>query len=196
MNDPRRMAKFQRRGYLNEKDFLMQYVFNPKNRQINPVTAMTFVDSTLRDKVISKELYALVCKGKVSVEDVAALFAVGKSPEILLKNHAVVKDNPITKAPAATATVTEEKEALTSDAGGDDGADGPATADAAFDKRTLWRKTQADLLILAGTVGIDVNAEGFAPTQKNLIAAILERAEAAEAGKPSTPATPEAPATV
>ena len=33
-----------------------------------------------------------------------------------------------------------------------------------------------------GFVGIDVNAEGFAPTRGNLIKAIMERAAAAEAG--------------
>ena len=79
----------------------MKYVFNPRNRQINPVTDQTFVDATLRDKAVSPELYALVCKGKISVEDVAALFAVNKSPEILVKNHKAVKESPVATAPGS-----------------------------------------------------------------------------------------------
>jgi len=170
----------------------MQYVFNPRNRQINPATANTFVDATLRDKVVSAELYALVCKGKVSVEDVAALFAVNKSPEILLKNHAAVKDSPITKAPAATATVDEEVVVPVLPGPGGANAEAPATADGAFDGAALSHKKQPELLILAATIGIDVNAEGFAPTRGNLIKAIMAKAAAAEAGTvpPAAPATP------
>jgi len=165
----------------------MQFVFNPRNNQINPVTEMTFVDPTLRDKVVSEELYALVCHGKVSVADIAAMFAVGKSPEILLKNHAAIKDSPIAKAPLATATVKEEdKTPLPPGPNGVTTDEPPATADGAFDKRELWKKKQSDLLILASTIGIDVTAEGFAPTQKNLIEAILARAARAETGKPQT----------
>lgn len=173
----------------------MQYVFNPRNRQINPVTAMTFVDPSLRDKVVSAELYALVCKSKVSLDDVAALFAVGKSPEILLKNHAVVKDSPITKAPAATATVTENVEVPPAPGpSGTDDEKPTVSVAGAFDGRELCKKNQEELLILAGMAGVDVNAEGFAPTRPNLIKAIMAKAAAAEAGTgaPVEPATPAA----
>lgn len=165
----------------------MQYVFNPRNRQINPVTAQTFVDPTLRDKVVSPELYALVCKGKVSVEDIAALFAVNKSPEILLKNHKAVKESPVATAPENKATVAEapvEAPAVPGEA-----KESPATADGAFDGTALSSKKQPELLIIAATLGIDVNAEGFAPTRPNLIKAIMARAEAAEAPKAPAEAT-------
>lgn len=154
----------------------MQYVFNPRNRQINPVTAQTFVDSTLRDKVISPALYSLVCKGKVSVEDIAALFAVNKSPEILLKNQKAVKESPVSTAPENKATVAEVP------AEPAERKEGAATADGAFDGASLSSKKQSELLIIATTVGVDVNAEGFAPTRGNLIKAIMARAAAAEAG--------------
>lgn len=154
----------------------MQYVFNPRNRQINPVTAQTFVDSTLRDKVISPALYSLVCKGKVSVEDIAALFAVNKSPEILLKNQKAVKESPVSTAPENKATVAEAP------AEPAETKEGAATADGAFDGASLSSKKQSELLIIATTVGVDVNAEGFAPTRGNLIKAIMARAAAAEAG--------------
>ena len=154
----------------------MQYVFNPRNRQINPVTAQTFVDPTLRDKAISPALYSLVCKGKVSVEDIAALFAVNKSPEILLKNQKAVKESPVSTAPENKAIVAEvpAEPAETKE--------GAATADGAFDGASLSSKKQSELLIIATTVGVDVNAEGFAPTRGNLIKAIMARAAAAEAG--------------
>ena len=170
----------------------MKYVFNPRNRQINPVTEQTFVDATLRDKAVSPELYALVCKGKISVEDVAALFAVNKSPEILVKNHKAVKESPVATAPANTATVDEDKTPPPPAPGSTaDEVDGKGTADAAFDGRELTKKTQADLLILAGTIGIDVNAEGFTPTRGALIKAIMEKAKAAEGGE-NTPDAPTA----
>ena len=160
----------------------MQYVFNPRNRQINPVTAQTFVDPTLRDKVISPELYALVCKGKVSVEDIASLFAVGKSPEVLVKNAKAVKESPIATAPVNTATVSESVP-VAGDAGstGSDDAS-TATADGAFDGRELCKKTQEELLILAGMAGIDVNAPDFQPTRPNLIKALKAKALAVEQG--------------
>lgn len=154
----------------------MQYVFNPRNRQINPVTAQTFVDPTLRDKAISPALYSLVCKGKVSVEDIAALFAVNKSPEILLKNQKAVKESPVSTAPENKATVAEAP------AEPAEMKEGAATADGAFDGASLSSKKQPELLIIATTVGVDVNAEGFAPTRGNLIKAIMARAAAAEAG--------------
>ncbi len=161
----------------------MQYVFNPRNRQINPVTGQTFVDPTLRDKVISPQLYALVCKGKVSIEDIAALFAVGKSPEVLVKNAEAVKSSPMAQAPANTATVQEAAPAVAE--AGSTGADdetAPATADAAFDGRELCKKTQEELLILAGMAGIDTSAPDFQPTRPNLIKALKAKAQAAEAG--------------
>ena len=165
----------------------MQYVFNPKNSQINPVTTMTFVDPTLRDKVISPALYALVCKGKVSVADVAALFAVGKSPEILLRNHAVVKDNPITKAPAATATVQEPVEEPEEAPG----AEPAATVEGAFDGTALSSKKQPELLIIAANVGCpELQDPDFAPTRANLMKAIRAKAEAALAAAPAAPAAP------
>lgn len=170
----------------------MQYVFNPKNRQINPVTAQTFIDPTLRDKAVSPELYSLVCKGKISVEDVASLFAVNKSPEILVKNHKAVKESPVATAPANTKTVGEgegEKPLVTPDGKEDEGR---ADANGAFDGRALSAKTNAELLILAGTVGVDVNAEGYAPTRGNLIKSIMAKAAAAEA-KAGEPAKTEAP---
>ena len=168
----------------------MQYVFNPRNRQINPVTEQTQADASLRSKVVSAELYALVCKGKVSIGDVAALFACNKSPEVLVKNHAAVKESPVASAPENTATLDvtsapqqapAEEEAEASDE--------PADADGAFDGRTLCSKTVPELIILAGTIGIDVNAPGFVPTRGNLIKAIRAKAAAAEAGT-AAPAEP------
>ena len=167
----------------------MKYVFNPKSRQINPATEMTFVDPTLRDKVVSAELYALVCKGKVSLEDIAAMFAVGKSPEILLKNHTAVKDSPFAKAPAATVTLPPEDAEKQGEGGPAD--DELGTVGGAFSKGDLWKKPTADLMILANTVGIDTSAEGFVPTRKGLVDAILERAAAAEAtASEPAPTTP------
>lgn len=163
----------------------MQYVFNPKNRQINPVTQHTFVDPTLRDKAVSAELYALVCKGKVSVEDVAALFAVNKSPEILLKNHKAVKESPVTTAPENKSKLDEGKPDGKEESEKEEGA---ATADGAFDGTALSSKKQPELLIIAATVGVDVNAEGFAPTRANLIKAIMARAEKAEGAAAQPPA--------
>ena len=167
----------------------MQYVFNPRNRQINPVTPQTFVDPTLRDKVVSPALYSQVCKGKISVEDVAALFAVNKSPEILLKNCKAVKESPIATAPENKATVAEGPADVP--AGLPVVKEAAATADGAFDGTSLSAKKQPELLIIAATLGIDVNAEGFAPTRGNLIKAIMERAAAAEAGA-TAPAVPPA----
>lgn len=155
----------------------MKYVFNPRNRQINPVTEMTVADPTLRDKVVSAELYALVCKGKVSIEDVAALFAVGKSPEILVKKHDAVKVSPVAQAPANV--VTLEPQAPPAAGADAPGGGEPGTADSAFSKGDLWKKSQGDLLILAGTLGIDTANPEFSPTRKNLVDAILARAAAA-----------------
>ena len=168
----------------------MQYVFNPRNNQINPALEMTFLDPTLRDKVVSEELYALVCHGKVSIADIAAMFAVGKSPEILLKNHAAVKDSPIAKAPAATAQVKEEVTApLPPGPSGVETDEAPATADGAFDGKSLCEKKQDELLILASTVKCpELDDPNFAPTPQNLIKAIMAKAAAAEAG--AAPATP------
>jgi hypothetical protein len=158
----------------------MQYVFNPRNRQINPVTPQTFVDPTLRDKVVSPALYALVCKGKISVEDIAALFAVNKSPEILLKNQKAVKESVTVTAPDNKETVTETPDETPAET--PEPKETAATADGAFDGQELSHKKQPELLIIAATVGVDVNAEGFAPTRGNLIKAIMARAAAAEAG--------------
>lgn len=158
---------------------MMKYVFNPRNRQINPVTEMTAADPSLRDKVVSAELYALVCKGKVSIEDVAALFAVGKSPEVLVKNVRTVKDSPVATAPVNDARLepaVEQKPAESPEAGEPQ----RATADSAFAKGDLWKKSQADLMIIAGTLGIDTASESFQPTRRNLVEAILARAQAAE----------------
>lgn len=155
----------------------MKYVFNPSNFQINPATDMTSCDVSLRDKVVSAELYALVCKGKVSVQDVGALFAAGKSPEVLVKHNTAVKDSPQVKAPENTEKL--EPEAPKGDEGGDAGQ--PATAESAFTKGSLWKKSVDDLRIIAASVGVDIAAEDFAPTQKNLIAAILAKAAEAEA---------------
>jgi hypothetical protein len=172
----------------------MKYVFNPRNRQINPVTEQTFVDPTLRDKVVSAELYALVCKGKISVEDIAALFAVNKSPEILLKNHKAVKESPVATAPANTTTLPES--ALKTEGDPTVGAEEEAAdANGAFDGSELCSKKVPELLVIASTVGIDVNAEGFVPTRGNLIKAIMAKAKAAEEGaKPAEPTAPAAPA--
>lgn len=162
----------------------MKYVFNPRNRQINPVTEMTFTDPTLRDKVVSAELYALVCKGKITIEDVAALFAVNKSPEVLLKNYKAIKESVVAKAPAVTVKLPDEPpEGAKKDLPPGGEPEGAATADAAFDGRELCKKTNDELLILAGMVGVDVNAPDFAPTRGNMIKAIMAKAEAAEAGK-------------
>ncbi len=159
----------------------MQYVFNPKNLQINPATASTFVDPALRDKTVSPELYALVCKGLVPIADVAALFAVNKSPEVLLKNHTIVKDSPLTTAPNNTKTLPEGPEAPHDDEGAGLGANRPVVTEAgAFDGRELCKKTQEELLILAASVGIDATADDFVPTRPNLIKAICEKAKAAE----------------
>lgn len=165
----------------------MKYVFNPRNLQINPVTEMTLVDSTLRDKVVSSELYALVCKGKVSISDIAAMFAVGKSPEILVKNHAAIKDSPLAKAPAAPVTLPPEAP-LTPPAteGGDEGE--KTDANSAFDGKSLYSKKTAELLVIATTIGCpELQDPEFAPVHKNLIAAIKAKAAAAEAPKAQAP---------
>lgn len=154
----------------------MKYVFNPRNHQINPATEQTVADPTLRDKVVSAELYALVCQGKVSIEDIAAVFAVGKSPEILVKKHDAVKGSPVAKAPANTEKL-EVKDETATEGGKSDEA---ATADSAFTKGDLWKKSTGDLRILATTIGIDTGAADFAPTRKNLVEAILAKAAAAE----------------
>ena len=152
----------------------MKYVYNPKNHQINPVTSSTFVDVSLRDKVISAELYGMICKGKVSIEDVAALFAVNKSPEILVKNNKAVKNSPVSNAPDNTAKVEEpEAEEVNND-------NEIINAESAFDGRELSSKKHGELMILAGSIGIDVNAEGFTPTRGALIKAILAKAKEAE----------------
>lgn len=169
----------------------MQYVFNPKNRQINPVTPQTIADAALRDKVISSDLYALVCKGKVTLEDISALFAVNRSPEILVKNHTAVKDSPVGKAPENTETLKEDETPTTepaelSTAGKPDVE--AETANAAFDGRALTTKTQAELLILATSAGVDVQAEGFAPTRGNLIKAIMAKAKQASGESDATKA--------
>lgn len=173
----------------------MQYVFNPRNNQINPVTPMTNVDPTLRDKFVSPQLYSLVAKGKVSIADVATMFAVGKSPEVLVKNHAAVRTSPQKTAPAAT-TAAAEAAADANEAAGEAAGDEPATADSAFDGRSLCNKKVPDLLILAKSAGIDINAPGFVPTRGNLIKVIMAKATAAEKGEsPATPAeSAEAPA--
>lgn len=162
----------------------MKYVFNPNNNQINPVTEMTHADPALSSKVVSSELYALVCQGKVAIGDVAAMFAVGKSPEILVKNHAAVKASPMSTAPANTKTLDVPPVGKSE---GDMGDSGNVSAATAFDGRELTKKTQAELLIVATAVGVDVNAEGFAPTRPNLIKAIMAKAEKAAA--PSEPVT-------
>ena len=171
----------------------MKYVFNPRNRQINPVTEQTFVDATLRDKAVSPELYALVCKGKISVEDVAALFAVNKSPEILVKNHKAVKESPVATAPANTATLPEDTTPPPPAPGSTaDENDGKATADAAFDGRELCAKKTEELSILAATIGCpEMKDPAFAPTRGNLIKAIMAKAKAAE-GDEKTPGAPKA----
>lgn len=173
----------------------MKYVFNPRNLQINPVTEMTLVDSTLRDKVVSSELYALVCKGKVSISDIAAMFAVGKSPEILVKNHAAIKDSPLAKAPAAPVTLPPEAP-LTPPGGEGAGDEGEKPdANGAFDGKSLYSKKTAELLVIATTIGCpELQDPEFAPVHKNLIAAIKAKAAAAEASKaPDAPVAPANP---
>lgn len=173
----------------------MQYVFNPNNNQINPVTESTFVDPTLRDKVVSSKLYSLVCKGKVPVSDIAAMFAVGKSPEILVKNHTAVKASPQVSAPVNETVLPDSK--LKPDDAGTAGADDTVSVGGAFDGRDLVSKTQSELMIIATQAGIDVNAEGFAPTRQNLMKAIKAKAMAAEAAAsapaPAEPVSAEPP---
>ena len=169
----------------------MKYVFNPASRQINPASEVTASDPSLRDKVVSSSLYALVCQGKVSVEDIAAMFAVGKSPEILLKNHMAVKESPMVSAPANTEVLTGAPEAKKDldDAG--DGAGVSVTG--VFDGKTLCSKTQPELLVIATTIGCpELQDPNFAPTRQNLIPAIKARADAAAAGT-QTPANPANP---
>ena len=132
----------------------MKYVFNPRNRQINPATDQTAADPTLSDKVVSAELYALVCQGKVSIEDIASVFAVGKSPEILVKKHNAVKASVVAQAPDNTEKLEVRPE---TEGESDKGDGGNATADSAFSKGDLWKKTVEDLLIIAATAGVETS---------------------------------------
>ena len=101
---------------------------------------------------------------------------------MLVKNAKAVKESPIATAPVNTATVSESVP-VAGDAGstGSDDAS-TATADGAFDGRELCKKTQEELLILAGMAGIDVNAPDFQPTRPNLIKALKAKALAVEQG--------------
>lgn len=162
----------------------MQYVFNPRSNQINPVTSSTFVDPTLRDKVVSSELYALVCQRKVTIEDIASLFAVNKSPEILLKNYRAVKDSPVSTAPKNAATVKETVVGEHVEEGIGLGKEEASTTDSAFDGKELCSKKQAALLIIANNINCpELSDPDFAPTRPNLIKAIRAKADAAEAPK-------------
>lgn len=155
----------------------MKYVFNPRNRQINPVTDHTFTDESLRNKEVSPELYALVCQRKVTVEDIAAMFAVNKSPEILVKNHQALKDSPQKTAPENKAELKGTPDKPVVEGPGDE--NDPADANGAFDGRELCSKKVPELLILASSIGIDINADDFAPTRGNLIKAIRAKASSA-----------------
>ena len=162
----------------------MKYVFNPRNKQLNPVTDQTHVDASLRDKVVSPELYSLVCAGKVSVDDIAAMFAVNKSPEILLKNHKAVKESPVGNAPDNT----EKLEAKVEEAPKEEGAGlsvekAAVDANGAFDGRSMNSKTADELLIIATNINCpELKDPEFAPTRPNLMKAIKAKALAAEAG--------------
>jgi hypothetical protein len=136
--------------------------------------------------VVSAELYSLVCQGKVSIEDIASVFAVGKSPEILVKNYAAVKASAVAKAPANTATL--EPEATTEGDLPPGSDEPPVSVDGAFDGRELTTKKLDELLVIAGTVGVDTAAEGFVVTRGSLIKAIMARAaKATEAKVPAVP---------
>lgn len=150
----------------------MNYVFNPKNNQINPVTDVTYVDASLRDKIISPELYAMVCAGVIKPEDIAAVFAVNKSPEILLKHHVKIKESPLAIAPTGTASITVPEESVKENATDEEA----PSVDRAFDARELRNKKVPELRILAASVGIDVDKADFPPTRRNLVKAIEERA--------------------
>lgn len=160
----------------------MKFVFNPKNGQINPATASTLADATLRNKGVSSELYALICQGKITIEDVAAMFAVGKSPECLVKDYKALDKTPQKTAKSAETQLPNE------DIENPDGNPIPPGADReklnaneAWDGKGLSHKNQPELLILARSLGVDIEADGFNPTKANLKAAIKEKAEAAQA---------------
>lgn len=160
----------------------MKYVYNPKNRQINPATAFTSVDPSLRSNFISEQLYALVCKGKVSANDIGAMLASNKSPELLVKEHNAVKDSPITSAPDIKEEIPEVPQEDHPDEGvGLNLEDSePISATGAFDGKDLNKKKQPELLVIASTIGIDVNAEDFNPTRNNLLKAINDKVREAE----------------
>jgi len=162
----------------------LQYAFNPQNNQINPVTSVTHTDPVLREKMISSDLYALICKGQVTVGDVAAMFAVNKSPEILVKKNKAVQES-IQSTAAANTKVLEAgevldvaKDAKTSEM--DEKA--VVNVNGAFDGRSMNKKNTAELLIMATNIGLKaLDDPEFAPTRFNLMKAIKAHAKAAEA---------------
>jgi hypothetical protein len=160
----------------------LQYVLNPQNNQLNLATAATNADPVLRTKIVSSELYALVCKGRVTVGDVAAMFAVGKSPEILVKKNKAVQESIQAKAPVNTKTLeagdvenadNDEKEPEVDEKAAVD-------VNGAFDGRNMNKKNTAELLIIATNIGVDMSDPEFAPTRPNLMKAIKKHAKAAE----------------
>lgn len=166
----------------------MKYVYNPRNGEINPVTNMTFVDKTLTNKEISPALYSLVCKGIVSKQDIAALFAADKSPEILVKNYKAVQESAITTAPDNTNELEGEEKGEAEEEGiGLNKEDPPADVNVAFDGRALNTKKVPELLMIATSIDCpELKDPDFAPTRPNLMKAIKAKATAAEDGVKAT----------
>ena len=162
----------------------LQYAFNPQNNQINPVTSVTHVDPVLRKKMISSDLYALVCKGQVTVGDIAAMFAVSKSPEILVKKNKAVQESIQNTAPVNT-KVLEAGDVVDAVKDADKAkVDEKAAVNVsgAFDGRSMNKKNTAELLLMARNIGLKVlDDPEFAPTRFNLMKAIKVHAKAAEA---------------
>ena len=155
----------------------MQYVYNPQNGRINPVMDVTLNDPLLRNKVISEKLYNLVCQGKVKIEHIAAQFAVGKSPEILIKNVRAVEDSPAVTAPNVVPQLpSEEKAPAANDMPQEHDVETVSAADA-FDGRDLVNKKLPELIMIAKIVGIDVNDPNTPTTRQGLIKAICAKAK-------------------
>lgn len=162
----------------------LQYAFNPQNNQINPVTAVTHTDPVLRTKMISSDLYALICKGKVTVNDVAAMFAVNKSPEILVKKNKAIQESIQNTAPDNTKVLEagDVKDVAKDDKKPEVEETGAVDVNDAFDGRSLNKKNTAELLIIATNIGIEeLQDPDFAPTRSNLMKAITAKAKTAEA---------------
>lgn len=166
----------------------MEYVLNPKNGQIIPVNASTFADPVLRNRVISEELAKLVYYGKVSIEDVQAMFAIGKSPEVLVQDHKAIEDSPVRTAPDNTAVVTEtistdnpiKETGVGIEATAKDTEDAIDDIEAIFDGGDLKNKTVVELTVLAKSMGIDISDKKFKASRANLTRLITEKAKAAE----------------